>query len=186
MQPNERLIQRLHDGELTQAEVAGVNSTLAQDEQLRVFSQRLSALDELIKAHVTHEQATQTARSQALIERIREKLPSTTPKREVQVSVAHIVAATVLVCFVAIGVILADKLEWILSDVVPMWYLAVLTMMCGMALLVAARPLLRLETGLFNWLLRRRLAVGDGEVLVCRVLGVALIVGGTHIAGVWG
>jgi hypothetical protein len=186
MHENARLLQRLHDGELTQAQAAIADAAVAKDAELQALSQRLGALDALMKVYSAHRHADETACCDALLNRLCQQLPTTVPKREVQVSVMHLVAATVLVCFVAVGVLLADQLEWILSDVVPMWSLAVLSMMCGIALLVAAKPLLQLENGMLNLLLRRRLAVGDGEVFVCRALGVALIVGGTHIAGVWG
>ncbi len=183
MQPNDRLLQRFHDGELTQAEAAGIEHLLAQQPSLLAASQQLDQLDQLLKAHV---ERTVTSDPAELADRIRYHLPTTIPKREVQVSVMHVVAAVVMVCFVAMGVILADNMKWILHDVVPMWSLALIAMLCGGALLIAARPLLRLEAGIIQWMLRRRLAVGDGEVLVCRALGVALIIGGTHIAGLWG
>ncbi len=183
MQANERLLQRFHDGELTQAEAAGVEHLLAQQPALRAASLQLDALDGLFKEHATRVHATSTA---DLVQRIRANLPLTVPKREVQVSVMHVVASVVLACFVAMGVFLADNLKWLLNDMIPMWSLALIAMACGLSMLVAARPLLHLEAGIFQWMLRRRLAVGDGEVLVCRVFGVALILGGTHIAGLWG
>jgi hypothetical protein len=183
MTPNERLLQRFHDGELTQAEAAGVKHLLAQQPGLQRASVQLETLDGLFKTHASQLQLSDPA---ALAERIRYHLPSAIPKRQVQVSVMHVVASVVLVCFVGMGVLLADHLKWILNDVVPLWSLALLSMASGAALLVAARPLLRLEAGLVQWMLRRRLSVGDGEVLVCRTLGVALIIGGIHIAGLWG
>jgi hypothetical protein len=183
MNTNDLLLQRFHDGELTQAEAAGVEPLLAQQPALRAASHQLDALDGLLKAHAMRVQTTNTA---DLVERIRANLPTTVPKREVQVSVMHVVASVVLACFVAMGAFLADHMKWLLSDMIPMWSLAIIAMACGFSLLIAARPLLHLEAGFIQWMLRRRLAVGDGEVLVCRVFGIALILGGTHIAGLWG
>jgi hypothetical protein len=118
--------------------------------------------------------------------RIRERLPATPPQKHVQISGAHLVTAVVLVSFVALAVMVADQLSTVLQGAVPVWPLAIISAAIGLSLLVAARPLLRLEAGMLNRLVRRRIAVGDGEVLVCRVLGVALVIGGAHIAGLWG
>jgi hypothetical protein len=183
MHDHDRLLQRLHDGELSQAEAAGVQHLLAGRPDLRLASARLDALDGLLKDHAV---IARVSDASVLEARIRAALPSTPPKREVQISAAHLVTAVVLVSFVALAAMVADQLTEVMRDVVPVWSLAVISAACGLALLIAARPLLRLETGMLNRLLRRRLAVGDGEVLVCRVLGVALIVGGAHIAGLWG
>jgi anti-sigma factor RsiW len=183
MHDHDRLLQRLHDGELSQAEAAGLQRLMAERSDLQAASRRLDALDALYKDHAAEARGTDVAQLEA---RIRAALPSTPPKREVQISGAHLVTAVVLVAFVALAVMVADQLGEVMHDVVPVWSLAAISAACGLSLLVAARPLLRLEAGVINRLLRRRLAVGDGEVLVCRVLGVALIVGGAHIAGLWG
>ncbi len=185
MHDHDRLLQRLHDGELSQAEAAGLQHLLAGRPDLQAASTRLDALDGLLKDHA-HAVAARTSDVSALEARIRERLPSKPPKREVQISAAHLVTAVVLVSFVGLAVMVADQLSEVMRDVVPVWSLAIISAACGLSLLIAARPLLRLEAGMLNRLLRRRLSVGDGEVLVCRVLGVALIVGGAHIAGLWG
>lgn len=183
MHDHDRLLQRLHDGELSQAEAAGLQRLVGERPDLQASSRRFDALDALMKDHAVEARSHDVSQLEA---RIREALPTTAPKREVQISGAHIVTAIVLVSFVALAVMVADQLSDVMRDVVPVWSLAMISGACGLSLLVAARPLLRLEAGMFNRLLRRRLSVGDGEVLVCRVLGVALIVGGAHIAGLWG
>jgi anti-sigma factor RsiW len=183
MKPNDLLLQRFHDGELSQAEAAGLDRLMRERPELKAASQRLDALDALLKDHVAEVRTGQVAE---LVDRIQQALPSTIPKRQVQISGVHVVVAAVLVSFVGLAVMVADQLTGVMRDVVPVWSLACISAICGLALLIAARPLLRIEAGLFNRLLRRRLAVGDGEVLVCRALGVALIVGGAHIAGLWG
>jgi len=183
MHDHDRLLQRLHDGELSQAEAAGLQRLVSERDELQALSRRFEVLDGLLKDHAV---AARSHDVLSLEARIRQNLPSTPPRREVQISGAHIVTAVVLVSFVALAVMVADQLSEVMRDVIPVWSLAMISGACGLALLVAARPLLRLEAGMFNRLLRRRLSVGDGEVLVCRVLGVALIVGGAHIAGIWG
>lgn len=183
MHDHDRLLQRLHDGELSQAEAAGLQHLLAGRPELQAVSTRLDALDVLLKDHAVVSRVSDASELEA---RIRERLPATPPKREVQISAAHIVTAIVLVSFVGLAVMVANQLSEVMRDLVPVWTLAVISAACGLSLLIAARPLLRLEAGMLNRLLRRRLSVGDGEVLVCRVLGVALIVGGAHIAGLWG
>ena len=187
MHDHERLLQRLHDGELSPAEAAGLQRLMGGRADLQATSRRFDALDALLKDHAAD--ALSSARMQdvaALEARIREHLPTTAPKREVQVSGLHLVAAIVLVSFVGLAVMVANQLSEVMRDVVPVWSLAAISAACGLSLLIAARPLLRLEAGMVNRLLRRRMSVGDGEVMVCRVLGVALIVGGAHIAGLWG
>lgn len=187
MNDHDRLLQRLHDGELSQAEAAGLQHLVAGRPELQAASTRLDALDGLLKHHAAEYRAcASTTDASLLASRILERLPSTPPKREVQISAAHIVTAAVLVSFVGLAVMVADQLTQVMRDVVPVWSLAIISAACGLSLLIAARPLLRLEAGMLNRLLRRRISVGDGEVLVCRVLGVALIVGGAHIAGLWG
>jgi anti-sigma factor RsiW len=183
MHDHDRLLQRLHDGELSRAEAAGLQHLLAGRPDLQAASSRFDALDGLLKDHAAVSRVSDVS---ALEARIRQALPTTPPKREVQISAAHLVTAVVLVSFVALAVMVANQLSEVMRDVVPVWSLAVISAACGLSLLIAARPLLRLEMGMINRLLRRRLSVGDGEVLVCRVLGVALIVGGAHIAGLWG
>ena len=184
MHDHDRLLQRLHDGELSQAEAAGLQQLLAGRPDLQATSTRLDALDSVFKDHAA--ELSQASDVSVLEARIRERLPATPPAREVQISAAHLVTAVVLVSFVGLAVMVADQLTEVMRDAVPVWSLAIISAACGLSLLIAARPLLRLEAGMLNRLLRRRLSVGDGEVLVCRVLGVALIVGGAHIAGLWG
>jgi anti-sigma factor RsiW len=183
MHDHDRLLQRLHDGGLSQAEAAGLQRLLGGRPDLQAASRRLDALDALLKDHAVEARVQDVA---ALETRIREHLPTTAPKREVQVSGMHLVTAVVLVSFVALAVMVANELGDVMRDVIPVWSLAAVSAAFGLSMLVAARPLLRLEAGIINRFLRRRMAVGDGEVLVCRVLGVALIVGGAHIAGLWG
>lgn len=183
MHDHDRLLQRLHDGELSQAEAAGLQHLLSGRPDLQATSAKFDALDGLLKDHAAVARAADVS---ALEARIRAALPLTPPKREMQISAAHLVTAAVLVSFVALAVMVADQLSEVMRDVVPVWTLAVVSAACGLSLLIAARPLLRLESSMLGRLLRRRMAVGDGEVLVCRVLGVALIVGGAHIAGLWG
>lgn len=177
-------LQRFHDGELPRAEAATVEHLLAGRDDLRQESQRFDALDQAMRAQaeVTSVATDPTAQAAAIMAR----LPARTPRAQVQISISHVVAAAVLVAFVGLAVAVADTMASVMHDVVPVWALATVSGVCGFALLVAARPLLRIEAGIVARLLRRRLSVGDGEVLVCRVLGVALIVGGAHIAGVWG
>ncbi|MBA3699514.1 MAG: hypothetical protein H0W78_11760 [Planctomycetes bacterium] len=188
MHDHDRLLQRLHDGELSHAEAAGLEHLLAGRPDLQAASSRFDALDGLLKDHAAaiSRVSSRVSDVSALEARIRQHLPATPPKRQVQISAAHLVTAVVLVSFVALAVMVANQLSEVMRDVVPVWSLAVISAACGLSLLIAARPLLRLEMGMLNRLLRRRLSVGDGEVLVCRVLGVALIVGGAHIAGLWG
>ncbi len=183
MHDHDLLLQRLHDGELSQAEAAGLQRLMGERPELQATSRRYDALDALLKDHAVEVRLQDVAVLEA---RIREHLPTTAPKREVQVSGLHLVTAVVLVSFVGLAVMVANELSEVMRDVVPVWSLAAISAACGLSLLIAARPLLRLEAGMVNRLLRRRLSVGDGEVMVCRVLGVALIVGGAHIAGLWG
>lgn len=183
MHHHDRLLQRFHDGELSQGEAVGLRRLLSERPELQATSQRFDALHALLQDHSAEVRGVDIAVLEA---RIRHALPLTPPKREVQVSVVHIITAVVLASFVGLAVMVADQLSDVVREIVPVWSLAVISATCGLVMLLAARPLVRLEAGMFNRLLRRRLSVGDGEVLVCRVLGVALMVGGAHMAGVWG
>ena len=183
MHEHDLLLQRFHDGELSQGEAVGLRRLLSDRPELQATSLRLDALHALLQDHTAEVRGADIAVLEA---RIRRALPLTPPKREVQVSVVHIITAVVLASFVGLAVMVADQLSDVVREIVPVWSLAVISATCGLVMLLAARPLVRLEAGMLNRLLRRRLSVGDGEVLVCRVLGVALMIGGAHIAGVWG
>ena len=183
MHEHDLLLQRFHDGELSQGEAVGLRRLLGDRPELQATSLRLDALHALLQDHTAEVRGADIAVLEA---RIRQALPLTPPKREVQVSVVHIITAVILASFVGLAVMVADQLSDVVREIVPVWSLAVISATCGLVMLLAARPLVRLEAGMFNRLLRRRLSVGDGEVLVCRVLGVALMIGGAHIAGVWG
>jgi anti-sigma factor RsiW len=183
MHTDHRFLQLRLDGELGRAESAAVESQLAEQPALRAEAGRLEALDGLLRRRGAALAPSQPAEAVA---RVMERLPQRLPKREVQISVAHVVVGVVLSAFVVMAFAVADSLASVMHDVVPVWALAALSAAIGLALLVAARPLLHLEAGILARLLSRRLAVGDGEVLVCRLLGVALIVGGAHLAHLWG
>lgn len=183
MHADHRFIQRFLDGELGRAESAAVEAQLAARPALRSEAARLEALDGLMRRRSAAIAPVQPAEAVA---RVMERLPQRIPRRELQISVGHVAVGVVLAAFVVMAFAVADTLTSVMRDVVPVWALAALSAAIGLALLVAARPLLHLEAGILARLFSRRLAVGDGEVLVCRLLGVALIVGGGHLARLWG
>jgi anti-sigma factor RsiW len=175
MDPRDRLLQRYHDGVLDRAEQAVVEDWLRADPTLAAYSRRLDGMDAGLRADRL------AAPAHDVVAHIMATVPIQPPRQVPRLSLAHVLAAMLGVALVAMASALAANLRpWI-----PVEGIAAACALTGLALAVAAKPLMSLENGLLARLLARRVAVGDGEVLICRALGVALLVGAAHIAGLW-
>jgi anti-sigma factor RsiW len=181
MSVEQRLLQRYHDGEASRAEAAGAERLLSEQPELRPLSQRLEALDRLFAERVQTIRRHGRSASQ-VIQAAMARLPNRVPRRQARLSVGHAAMGLSALMAVVMGSAIAERMR----DIVPVDTVALFAALCGLALLVAARPLVRIEATLFARLMRRSLAVGDGDVLVCRVLGLALLIGGSHLVGLWG
>jgi len=110
------------------------------------------------------------------------RLPNRVPRRQARLTVGHVAMALIALTAIVMGSLITERMR----NLLPVDTVALLAVVFGIALLLAARPLVRIEASLFSRLMRRSLAVGDGDVLVCRVLGLALLIGGSHLVGLWG
>jgi len=181
MTPAERLIQRYHDGEIDRLDQAAVTRLVADDGDLAIYSRRLGRLDALLQAHSCAKAQGYGVEAADFAADIMIRVPTAVPTKPQKISIGHLVVGALAITLVAGVAILADLLRaWI--DVEG---IAAGCALAGLALVVAARPLVGAENGLLGRLLMKRVVVGDGEVLVCRLLGLALIIGGAHIAGIW-
>jgi hypothetical protein len=181
MSVEQRLLQRYHDGEASRAEAAGAERLLSEQPQLRPLSQRLEALDRLFAERVQTIRRHGRSASE-VIKAAMAQLPNRVPRRQARLTVAHVAMVLITVMVIVMGSLITERMR----DIVPVDMVALVAAVCGIALLLAARPLVRIEASLFSRLMRRSLAVGDGDVLVCRVLGLALLIGGSHLVGLWG
>jgi anti-sigma factor RsiW len=174
-------IQRYHDGEATRAEAAWVEDMLAGQPELRIESTRLEHLHARLRTLAAQSRPDSTV-VDALIVRVMAKLPERSPSRQAHVRMNHVLISIVVLICVVFGCGLTEQMR----SFIPVEGIALTSALIGFCLVIAARPLANLEAAVFAKFLRRRIAVGDGEVLVCRVCGLALIVGGSHIIGWWG
>jgi predicted anti-sigma-YlaC factor YlaD len=178
---DEHLLQRYHDGELGRADAAAIERLLAERPELRELSRRVDRLDGLMRERAAQANGRASDPTR-LIAAMMERLPQRPPQKHLHLSMAHLALGALAVAVIGLGYAVAG----IMRDLVPVGAVAVAGALIGLTLVLAARPLMAFEASLFARLMRQRLSVGDGEVLVCRVLGVALIIGGIHVIGVWG
>lgn len=178
MKPAERLLQRYHDGEASRAEKITVESMLAQDAELARRSRQLEWIDSGLR----HQARNQTESGFDLLAgRVMERLPAESPRVQASFTLAHVLMASLAVGLILMAVLLADLCRpWLPTEAI-----AAACALAGLALVVAARPLAHIENSLLSGFLARRVTVGDGEVLVCRALGIALLIGAAHIVGLW-
>ena len=176
-----RLLQRYQDGEATRAEAVGAERLLATSSEVQAQAKRREALDQMLLQHAQDIRHANRSPS-GLVQAAMQLLPQRPPKRQVRLSVGHLLVGCVALGAIIMGSALPEHLrESLLTNLV-----ALVCGIAGIALVLAARPLVQLEASVFSRLMRRRLAVGDGDVLVCRVLGLALLIGGSHVVGLWG
>jgi len=181
MSVEQRLLQRYHDGEASRAEAAGAERLLSEQPQLRPLSQRLEALDRLFAERVQNIRRHGRSASQ-VVRAAMARLPNRVPRRQARLTVGHVAMALIALTAIVMGSLITERMR----NLLPVDTVALLAVVFGITLLLAARPLVRIEASLFSRLMRRSLAVGDGDVLVCRVLGLALLIGGSHLVGLWG
>ena len=181
MSADQRLLQRYHDGEASRAQAIGAERLLAADPALRAQARNLEMLNQAMHDHARMSRACDRSPS-GLVSAAMQRLPNRVPRRQVRLSVGQLSVASAALVAIIIGSALTERLR----EVMPANAVALMCLLAGIAVVLAARPLVQIEASLFSRLMRRRLAVGDGDVLVCRVLGIALLIGGSHVVGLWG
>lgn len=176
-------MHRYHDGELDGSQRAAVDESLAQHPELRSLSGRLERLDEALRLQAAQARiADGGASAQTLIDQIMASAPRQAPKPGFTISFTQVIVGLCAVILILFTCCLMD----LVRDLLPHGTVAAVSILFGLTLVVAARPLTRMEAGLFARFMRRRVPVGDGDALVCRIVGLALVVVSLHLMGVWG
>lgn len=178
MTPAEQLLQRYQDGEANRAQQVMVEGLIASDVALARKAQRLEHIDTLLRIQAERLPVSDPA---LVAERVMERLPAFIPRTQAKIGLGHVLVGGMTVALV----ILASLLTALFRPWMPTEGIATACAIVGLALLVAARPLAQIENSLLARLMAKRVTVGDGEVLVCRALGIALLIGAAHIVGIW-
>lgn len=180
MDHRDLLIQRYVDGCCDRAEAAVVEAWLAAgDPQVR---QRIEAAQRLHRLLLAESRQAPGLDREDLAQRIIAAVPLTPPVRSPRIGVGQILAAALVVACVGLvaGLASQDPFRRLLDLALIAWC----AMGLGFAILVLARPLRRLENCVMSRLLRRQIALNSADVLVYRVAGLAVVIGGLYLWGV--
>jgi anti-sigma factor RsiW len=172
MPDNDILLQRAVDGQLGPAENAAVRCMIAGDPQIAAREQALTGLDQLLRQAAAPRR--QLADHQRLRERIMARLPANRPIEQVQLRIGDVVLGTAVI---GLLVMTYGTLGLVLDRSLLLVLLAGISLVAGCGLLAFAGAL-RGDLPMLGMLLRRRIAVGPGEVLVYRAIGLTIAVGG--------
>jgi hypothetical protein len=175
MRQHDRWLQRLVDGELSRQEAAGLARLQQERPELADQERRLRDLAVLMRlesARAPH--AHEELRSAILL-----RLPARPPRAEARVRPLDLAYAGLV-----IGLIAATfaVVKVVADQAMLLAILAVISLMAGTGLLLMAGWLRQTEAGMLSKLLRRPVAIGPGDVLVYRAVGLALAVGGLWLA----
>jgi anti-sigma factor RsiW len=173
MHDRDRTLQRSIDGELGAAENAAVQHLLAADSAARDHARSLERLDRLLRTRATALARGHEAHDQVVSGIVR-RMPSGAPERQKQLRLLDLVFAGGALT----AVVLFYGLVGSLRDLLPLTAMAVASFIAGLVLIVMARPLRKVETGFITRVLRKRVNLGSGDLLVYRVTGIAIVIGG--------
>jgi hypothetical protein len=175
MDDRQRLLQRARDGALGPAENAALRAMLAADPTLAAAEERLATLDSLLRQEAAPRRQRST---DAVMAHIIDHLPARVPTAEMQLRLGDVIMGGLLVSLVAVTYSIIGTM---FNHSAMLVALAVVSLVAGCGLLAFAGAL-RGDLPLLGALLRRRVAVGSGEVLVYRAVGCAIAVGGVWLS----
>lgn len=169
------LAQRRLDGVLDPAQAAGLEASLRADPSRAAALARLTSLDHDLRTVLPPPPATI---HEALLARIRDRLPAQapTPARHLQVVdvlVAVAMMALVLCCLMTAGT-LAHGSPLVLV-------LACVGLLGGVLLLLVTAMLRRAYTGILRSWLGARFAFGPSQTLAVRGFAIGLMIGGIYL-----
>ena len=180
MNPQQRLLQRDLDGALPRSESAAVAGLAAADPTLTRIKGDLLQLDADLKRMSVLNPVADEADARA---QIMAALPLGLPTRHVQVRPIDVVYA---MCAVALVVIaygaLAIARHTILEQTAVLVWLVGLSLLAGLALVLAPGFLRSCESGLLARVLGRPVAIGAADALVYRAVGASLVIGGLWLS----
>lgn len=174
MDRDQRLLQRHLDGRLGRDEAAGLRHMLVARPDLASQAAALDCLDIALRAQATTQQPPA-----GLAARIATALPARPARAPFRLRLRDLIYANMAVGVVALTYAV---LATITAQVQLLMALALVGLVGGTTVLILAGSLRRAEADALGRLLGRRIAIGRGDVLVYRTVGVALAVGGVWLA----
>jgi hypothetical protein len=176
MTPQQRLLQRDLDGVLSRNESAAVAGLAASDSVLVQTQADLQRLDVDLKTLAPPVAVQDEARFRA---QIMAALPAGLPERQLQVRPIDVIYAMCAVALVVIGFgTLATASRTILEQTTLLVWLVGISLVTGLALVVAPGFLRSCESGILGRVLGRPVAIGAADALTYRAVGLSLVVGG--------
>lgn len=175
------LVQRDLDGALGAAEAAGVRQMMADQPVLAAQAKRLQLLDSKLRelAQPFVSAPARVTANNLLHERICARLPQMPPIAQVRVRLVDLVVAVVVagMLFVGYGVLGTAARSFFQEAVLLTWLIG-LSLLAGLAMLLAPGFLRSMESGVLGQLIGRPIAIGPADTLIYRTAGLALVVGG--------
>ncbi len=172
MDSRQRIVQRSVDGELGAAENAALTHLLTSDQDARDTAQRMEGLDRLLRADAAR-LARDEAADDLLVAKICNHLPAGSPQRQQQIRIYDVAFAGIALT----AVVLFYGLVGSMRDLLPLTSLAIISLAAGVLLVGLASPLRKAETSVFSRIMRKRMNIGDGDLMVYRVTGIAIVIG---------
>ncbi len=171
MDDTDRILQRYVDGELDADKAAAVAHLAAANAGAAVRLRLLETADRLLSEHAA---TLPVSDPHALLGSAMARLPAGAPQRRSHVRVGDMAFASTIIATVGVLAGVSRRM----SDVLPLTLLALVSMAVGTALILGAGPLLRGEHPLLSRVLGKRIEVADGGVLLYRLTGIAIVLGG--------
>jgi len=173
------LLQRALDGRLGPAENAAVRCMVEANPQVAAQEKALTGLDQLLRqdATVRRQVADQVADQSSLRAQIMARLPATASAEQVSLRIGDIVLGAAIIGLI---VMTYGTLGLVFDRSLLLVLLACISLVAGCGLIAFAGAL-RGDLPFLGMLLRRRVAVGPGDVLVYRAIGFAVAVGGVWL-----
>lgn len=173
MDDRHRLLQRSIDGELGAAENAALQHLLAADAAARDAGRQLERLDQALRARASLLVAD-TSTNDERVALIAARLPAAAPQKQQQLRLVDLAFAVIALTAVALFYGLVGTLR----DLLPLTAMAIGSLVAGALLVLMAGPLRAVETSFISRVLNKRLNIGSGDLLVYRVTGIAIVLGG--------
>ncbi len=168
--------QRQLDGRLSPGEAAAVDAALARDaaradeaSRMRVLHAELSAALRPLDLDTHH----------ALLTRFAQALPQGAPQPSRRLRTADLVLGVALLCMVGLCFGATGSIA---HGTIAAMAIASMGLIGGMLLLLIATMLVRNNNGLLSKLLGRKLVIGPADVLLCRAIGLGMVIGGIYLA----
>jgi hypothetical protein len=173
MDSRERLVQRSVDGELGAAEHAAMTHIMNDRSGIRRTMRHLEALDRLMRTSRKHHSERMTV----LLDRVCARIPTTPPERHQHIRLMDITFGIVVLpllvyCYNAVG-----STRGLASLV-----FATASVIAGLVLVLMTTPMLTRRTTLLQRLFSRRVNVGSrADVVICRLIGITVFIGGAAL-----